>query len=145
MPAALARAVKLRDGGCVFPGCTRQAFVDLHHIAHRADGGDNTLANAATLCRAHHRMVHEGGFTLATPAPGRFEFHRPDGVVIAAPPITVPVGDDWIRDDNTRHGTHPTQDSPVPDWDGRRPDYPHIVDVLLDLDRRLRDDPHNDN
>ena len=48
IPTALVRAVKLRDGGCVFPGCTRSAFVDVHHIRHRADGGANSAANCCT-------------------------------------------------------------------------------------------------
>ena len=66
VPAAVARAVRLRDQGCVFPGCTRHAFVDLHHIRHRAHRGTNSLANCCQLCRVHHRMIHEGGYTMAT-------------------------------------------------------------------------------
>jgi Domain of unknown function (DUF222)/HNH endonuclease len=142
IPAALSRAVKLRDDGCVFPGCTWKAFVDVHHIRHRADKGENSLANCSALCRVHHRMVHEGGFSMKTLAPGQFEFYRPDGTTLRQEPITVAAGDDWVRDFNARHGIVPSSDSPVPDWDGIRPDYPYIIDLLLEADGRLQDDPH---
>lgn len=145
IPAALARAVKLRDGCCVFPGCTRQAFVDLHHLVHRADGGENTLRNCAVLCRVHHRMVHEGGYAMATSAPGRFEFYRPDGTLIGHETLTVAPGDRGLRELNAERGVHPTEDSPVPDWDGTRPDYPHIIDILLDAEGHLRDRRSSDN
>jgi hypothetical protein len=145
VPAALARAVKLRDHGCVFPGCTRQAFVDRHHIVHRADNGDNTLANCALLCRVHHRMVHEGGYTMTAPQPGRFEFRRPDGTMIGVPRMAVSPGDTRLRDFNHQHDVHPTEDSPVPGWDGTRPDSPYIVDILLYTDGRLNDNQPSDN
>jgi hypothetical protein len=53
------RAAHLRDGGCVFTGCTAgPTHTDLHHIHHWADGGKTDLDNAATLCRYHHHLVH---------------------------------------------------------------------------------------
>ena len=36
VPPAIHCALKLRDGGCRFPGCTRYRFVDAHHIRHWA-------------------------------------------------------------------------------------------------------------
>ena len=56
------RALKARDGGCRFPGCTNHKFVDGHHIRHWADGGETRLDNLVLLCRHHHHLVHEGGF-----------------------------------------------------------------------------------
>jgi len=79
VPSALARALKLRDDGCVFPGCTWRGHIDLHHLHHRAQGGENSLVNLACLCRAHHKMVHEGGYAITIPAAAMFEFFRPDG------------------------------------------------------------------
>jgi hypothetical protein len=143
IPSALARAVKLRDQGCVFPGCTRRAFVDIHHIHHRADQGENTMANCAVLCRAHHRLVHVGGFTMASES-GRHQFRRPDGTPITVGHTVVPPGDGYIRDRNTDLGIRPTDETTVPDWDGIRPNYPMIIDLLLDLDG-LRDDPPSNN
>ena len=36
-------------------------------------------ANCCCLCRVHHRLLHEGGFTVVARASGRFEFYRSDG------------------------------------------------------------------
>jgi hypothetical protein len=131
VPAALARALKARDGGCRFPGCTHRRFVDAHHIRHRAHGGETTLANLVELCRVHHRLVHEGGYRLEAPTPGRFVFYRPDGTPLDAPTGAVTAGDDALRRINAAHGIHPTPDTPIPSWAGERPDYGYIVDTLL--------------
>jgi HNH endonuclease len=62
----------VRDGGCVFPGCTRPlAWCEAHHLRHWLHGGPTDLANLALLCRAHHRAVHEGGWRLARAPDGR--------------------------------------------------------------------------
>jgi len=62
IPPAISRALRVRDGGCRFPGCTHSRFVDGHHIEHWAEGGETSLDNLVLLCRHHHRLVHEGGF-----------------------------------------------------------------------------------
>ena len=67
------RALAVRDGGCVFPGCDRPlAWCETHHLVAWLDGGPTDLANLALLCRAHHRTVHEGGWRLARGPDGRF-------------------------------------------------------------------------
>lgn len=71
-------ALAVRDGGCVFPGCTRPlAWCDAHHLWHWVDGGPTDLANLALLCRARHRQVHEGGWHLARGPDGRFTARPP--------------------------------------------------------------------
>ena len=60
IPSALRRELRLRDRGCRFPGCTHARFVDAHHIHHWADGGETSAANLVSLCRRHHRLIHEG-------------------------------------------------------------------------------------
>ncbi|MCP4471757.1 MAG: DUF222 domain-containing protein [Gammaproteobacteria bacterium] len=82
VPPAMQRALRSRDGGCRFPGCTHDRFVDAHHIRHWADGGETSIDNLLTLCRRHHHLVHEGGFGLEKIADGRIRFTRPDGRVI---------------------------------------------------------------
>jgi hypothetical protein len=62
IPPAIRRALRLRDDGCRFPGCTCKHFVDAHHVEHWSHGGETSLANLVQLCREHHRLVHEGGF-----------------------------------------------------------------------------------
>jgi hypothetical protein len=52
IPPAIRRALKHRDGGCRFPGCSCRRFVDAHHIQHWADSGETsqrfTNDNSAT-------------------------------------------------------------------------------------------------
>jgi hypothetical protein len=65
VPGATRRTLIARDKGCRFPGCDcPPAWTDAHHIKHWADGGPTTLANLILLCRRHHRLVHEEGWTL---------------------------------------------------------------------------------
>ncbi len=78
----LRRALRHRDGGCTFPGCTAQRHLDAHHVVHWADGGETRLDNLVLLCRHHHRLVHEGGFSVSFSADGHKRFRRPDGVVV---------------------------------------------------------------
>jgi len=71
-------ALAVRDGGCVFPGCSRPlAWCEGHHVWHWLDGGPTDLDNLALVCRAHHRAVHEGGWRL---------IRGPDGQFTATPP-----------------------------------------------------------
>ena len=74
IPPAMRRALRNRDGGCRFPGCTNTRFVDGHHIKHWADGGETSLDNLVLLCRHHHHLVHEGGFACETSASGEVYF-----------------------------------------------------------------------
>lgn len=90
VPPSMHRALRSRDRGCRFPGCDRDRFVDAHHVKHWAAGGDTSLENLVQLCRHHHRLVHEGGFSVER-ASGGFVFRHPSGRVIEeAPP--VPAG-----------------------------------------------------
>ncbi|MGH3503291.1 MAG: DUF222 domain-containing protein [Nocardioidaceae bacterium] len=78
IPAAIRRAVVLRDGGCTFPSCDRPpAWTDCHHIRHWADGGPTSLDNLALLCNAHHRTMHHTGWDMRIAADGRPEFLPP--------------------------------------------------------------------
>ena len=65
LPASTRRALEARDRHCVFPGCTRPTvWCDGHHLVWWTRGGATALPNLALLCRPHHRMVHEEGWTL---------------------------------------------------------------------------------
>ena len=79
IPAAIRRAVALRDRHCTFPGCDRPArWCDCHHCVGWIEGGPTSLQNLALLCRRHHRMLHEGGLTMRM-VEGRPVVFRPDG------------------------------------------------------------------
>jgi len=83
IPTAIRRALRARDGGCRFPGCTHTRFTEGHHIEHWANGGETRLGNLITLCSFHHRCVHEGGFGLRVTDDGLFVFSTPDGSRLA--------------------------------------------------------------
>jgi Domain of unknown function (DUF222)/HNH endonuclease len=73
VPAAIRRALVVRDRGCRFPGCDRPpAWADAHHLVHWADGGETALENLVLLCRPHHRIVHEQGWILGRDDGGDF-------------------------------------------------------------------------
>src|SRR5947209_11716591 len=65
LPTPTRRALESRDRHCVFPGCTRPLnWCDGHHLVWWTRGGETALPNLAMLCRPHHRMVHEEGWSL---------------------------------------------------------------------------------
>jgi hypothetical protein len=77
IPPATRRALEARDQHCVFNGCDRRpSWCDGHHLVWWTRGGPTTLANLGLVCRPHHRLVHEGGWTL----------ERRDGRFKAIPP-----------------------------------------------------------
>ncbi|MDQ6882867.1 MAG: HNH endonuclease [Candidatus Dormibacteraeota bacterium] len=78
IPPATRRALAARDHGCVAEGCGRPPdWTDAHHIKHWVHGGETTMANLVLLCRRHHRMVHEEGWTMRQSTPGRWTLARP--------------------------------------------------------------------
>ena len=82
IPPALRRALRSRDRGCRFPGCTHSRHLHAHHIEHWARGGSTEIGNLVQLCSYHHQLVHEGGYRVRSIG-GRVEFRRPDGRVIS--------------------------------------------------------------
>ena len=82
VPTAIRRALWSRDRGCTFPGCGKKRFVDGHHIQHWANGGQTSLKNLTLLCTYHHRLLHEGGFSIDRDQNGAIDFRRADGRVI---------------------------------------------------------------
>ncbi|HEX6548214.1 MAG TPA: HNH endonuclease signature motif containing protein, partial [Candidatus Dormibacteraeota bacterium] len=54
-------ALEHRDGGCVWPGCTRPArLCHADHLEPWWAGGKSTTANGRLLCLYHHRLHSEG-------------------------------------------------------------------------------------
>jgi HNH endonuclease len=60
------RALTVRDGGCVFPGCDQPAhWADAHHVKHwTRDRGSTDISNMVLLCRHHHGVVHRKGWNI---------------------------------------------------------------------------------
>ncbi len=93
IPPALRRALYLRDGGCRFPGCGVR-FTEGHHVEHWALGGRTELANLISLCRFHHRAVHEEGFEVRRTRNGDFRFFDRTGWPLPQRPRSTGVS--WI-------------------------------------------------
>jgi hypothetical protein len=99
VPTAIKRALMARDKSCSFPGCHHQRFVDAHHIEHWSNGGETSLDNLMLLCSQHHKLVHEGGFTIERDYQNRWFFQRPDGRAVPACGYHAEdITDDDIRD-----------------------------------------------
>jgi hypothetical protein len=80
IPAAIRTALALRDKGCRFPGCDRPPeWTDGHHIRHWADLGETEVHNLVSLCRRHHHMVHERGWSIRLEPDGSFTVAEPRG------------------------------------------------------------------
>ncbi|MDQ3946655.1 MAG: HNH endonuclease [Actinomycetota bacterium] len=98
------RALRVRDGGCRYPGCSNHRFVDGHHILHWGQHGETKLPNLVLLCRRHHRLVHEEGYGLTTPAPDVFVFTRPDGRPIPEVQTLAPLTGPGLQERHRREG-----------------------------------------
>ena len=77
--APLRRLLNARDKGCRFPGCANTRYIDAHHIKHWANGGETKPSNLVSLCRFHHRAVHEGGIRIEILDDGALRFVKPNG------------------------------------------------------------------
>jgi hypothetical protein len=132
IPPAIRRALKRRDGGCRFPGCSCSRFVDAHHIRHWVDGGETSMDNLVLLCRRHHRLVHEEGFGLKRDTDGAINFSLPDGKVIPPGPDTRFRGNVVaLRIRNREKDLNITPDTLIPKWCGEKMDHQMAVLGLL--------------
>ncbi|HVT06127.1 MAG TPA: DUF222 domain-containing protein [Polyangia bacterium] len=129
IPTAIRRALWLRDRGCRFPGCSSTRFLHGHHVHHWIHGGRTALANLVLLCSFHHRLVHEGGFTLSLTDAAEVRVRARDGRDVSAETSHASIVD-WRTDgwgDDDRHA----ETVPVPSWDGEPLDYSAAVDAML--------------
>jgi hypothetical protein len=140
IPPALQRALNSRDQGCRFPGCTHKKYTDAHHIHHWAHGGETKMSNLVTLCRFHHRKVHEGEVVVQVLDDGAMRFMHPGGESFESVPLNVtrPIGD-WRRlpADNERAGIHIEATTASTRWDGGSMDYGMAMDSLMGLRRNV--------
>ncbi|MBI2169403.1 MAG: DUF222 domain-containing protein [Actinobacteria bacterium] len=117
IPRAMRRALRARDQGCRFPGCTNTKWVDAHHVIWRSRGGPTELWNLLELCRFHHTSVHARGF-VAERRDDEFVFFRPDGTPV--PPVCEPARAEGrsISERNLELGLDIHPETIVSRWDG---------------------------
>ncbi|WP_157811320.1 HNH endonuclease signature motif containing protein [Microbacterium lacus] len=59
------KAISLRDGGCVIPGCHVPAgWCEIHHVTDHALGGPTHTDNGVLLCWVHHRTLPTSGWSV---------------------------------------------------------------------------------
>ena len=119
IPAALRRALEMRDHTCRFPGCSNRRWLDGHHVVHWIEGGETSLANTMLLCRYHHRFVHEHGYEISNG-----QFLDPKGRQVPSQGPRPPRNFDleWPG---------VSAESNQPGWDGTAVDYELCVDAVL--------------
>jgi hypothetical protein len=134
IPPALQRALTARDKGCRFPGCTHKKYTDAHHIRHWAKGGETKMSNLVTLCRFHHRKVHEGEVIVQVLDDGAIRFVQPNGESFDS---ASRICGDWreLPAIHDRAGIHIDSKAAVTRWDGGPMDYGMAIDVLWSLRR----------
>ena len=95
----LKRALLARDKCCTYPSCSHEQFLEAHHVMHWADGGETSLDNTRLICNRHHRLLHEGGFTIHKNFAGEWYFRTVEGKVLPEAPVYKPVEYDSTRDE----------------------------------------------
>jgi Domain of unknown function (DUF222) len=113
IPTRLRRAVLAPDGVCVFPGGER-AITEIHHRKHWAHGGATKLANLDGQCKFHHRLVHEGGWSVERDDGGRVIFRRPDGTILETASLRAESADGRIEIHNSARAVSIAQETCVP-------------------------------
>jgi hypothetical protein len=102
----LRRALHARDRRCTFPGCHRTRYLDGHHLKHWIHGGETAPDNMTLLCTHHHRMLHEGGFSIVKEPDDTLRFMTADGRTIPRAGYRL---EDFVDGDIDDHG----EDSPL--------------------------------
>ena len=137
IPPAIRRALRSRDHGCAFPGCTHTRFLDGHHVRHWADGGETKLSNLVLLCRFHHRLVHEGVVKVQILDDGALQFGNAQGK-----PFKPSVGSSGsahaLRCQHLRSGLAIDANTAVTRWRGERMDHGLAIEGLLAQHERYR-------
>jgi hypothetical protein len=122
------RLLAVRDAGCCrFPSCTQRRRLIPHHVQWWSRGGRTDLDNLVLLCRAHHRAVHEVGYTVVAQGGGRFRFGTPACRTLpetwrttASGPSDAPPGDPA----EVAARRHPV-------WGGERLDLRLLIDAMV--------------
>jgi hypothetical protein len=83
------RALRMRDGGCVFQGCDAPiGWTQAHHVVHWSTGGRSDLASMGLLCTTHHDVTHRRDWQmlcnhdLHNQPDGTFRWISPSGDVL---------------------------------------------------------------
>jgi len=80
VPADLRTWLRVRDGTCRFPGCSRAARIcEIDHTEDWQHAGETAHNNLAHLCPSHHRLKHMTGWRVRQLGDGVIEWTSPTG------------------------------------------------------------------
>jgi hypothetical protein len=89
VPADLRTWLRVRDGTCRFPGCSRGARIcEIDHTQDWQHDGHTEHDNLAHLCPAHHRLKHMTGWRVRQLDDGVIEWTSPTGKTYTTEPET---------------------------------------------------------
>jgi hypothetical protein len=102
---------------------------------HWAHGGETKLANLVSLCRFHHRQVHEGNVKVLVLDDGAMRFVTPEGRSFESTlrNHTQPINADWqqLVEVHRKQDLHIDHHTAATRWDGGSCDYSVAVESLL--------------
>ena len=110
--------------------------MDAHHIHHWCDGGETSLDNLITLCRHHHRLLHQAGYEIVK-VNGDFIFKQPDGYVMPRALAQQFADGSYteemlaIEREHEATGLEIDAGTAVTLWDGGACDYGTVVEALM--------------
>ncbi|MCP5026730.1 MAG: DUF222 domain-containing protein [Actinomycetia bacterium] len=125
VPRWLRRRLERRDHHhCQFPDCSTTNRLHAHHIIHWTNHGPTDLDNLILLCPFHHRLVHEGRWSVRGKG-GESEFVGPDGRAATS---------DQLKGSVAQIAEAAPQDleALIAWWGGERLDLHYAVGVILD-------------
>jgi hypothetical protein len=87
VPYWIRKALYARDRGCRWTACTAPAeWTDAHHLDDWVDDGETKVDRCCLLCRYHHCLVHEGGWSIDLDSyTGEVSITRPGGIPYLLP------------------------------------------------------------
>ena len=103
------------------------------------DGGPTSRDNLVLLCRRHHRVVHEGRYTLRWRSDGTIAFLDSSGFELRlAPPQPRIDADDPLAKIVASLAARGVTITPrtLPTWDGGRLNLGYALDVLYEVRQR---------
>ncbi len=127
LPRSARRAARFRDKGCRFPNCGERVFVDVHHIHHQSRGGGHEHVNIIELCWFHHRLVHEGGWTVRFLEHDEVVAITPTGNVISSFVEPSAIAGSTISERNDAAGVSIDATTITPNWWN---DPLHLGDII---------------
>ena len=89
VPSDMRTWLRVQDGTCRFPGCSRSARVcDLDHTEEWQHHGKTSHDNLAHLCKTHHHLKHHTAWTVKQSAGGVLNWTSPSGRRYSTEPAT---------------------------------------------------------